>query len=43
MREAAEKANKVNAGSPSDPAVVDFDEAYDHYGISRQGLLNDMN
>jgi len=43
MREEAEKSNKANAGSPSDPAVVDFDEAYDHYGITRQGLLNDMN
>jgi len=35
--------NDIAAGSPYDPAVVDFDEAYDHYGISRQGLLNDMN
>jgi len=43
MKEEAERMNKVNAGSPSDPAVVDFDEAYDHFGISRQGLLNDMN
>jgi FKBP-type peptidyl-prolyl cis-trans isomerase len=35
--------NRAAAGSPSDPAVVDFDDVYDRYGISRQGLLNDMN
>jgi len=35
--------NKAAAGNPSDPAVVDFDDIYDRYGMSRQGLLNDMN
>ena len=34
--------NRAAAGSPSDPPIVDFDEVYDKVGISRQGLLNDM-
>ena len=34
--------NRAAAGSPLDPAVVDFDDIYDRFGMSRQGLLNDM-